>query len=46
MIWIRPSGTEIETNDLKKTIAYCKSIGWKEKEKGKEVKATKKKKAN
>ena len=29
MIWIRPSGSEIETNDSKRTIEYCKSLGWK-----------------
>jgi len=31
MKWIRPSGSEIETNDEKGTIEYCKSLGWKEK---------------
>ena len=31
MKWIRPSGSEIETNDRKETIEYCKSLGWKEK---------------
>ncbi len=28
MHWIKPSGMEIETNDLPKTIAYCESLGW------------------
>jgi len=32
MKWIRPSGTEIETNDREVTIEYCKSLGWKEAE--------------
>ena len=31
MIWIKPSGVEIETNDSEETIKYCKSLGWKEK---------------
>lgn len=26
--WIRPSGTEIETNDREETIDYCVSLGW------------------
>ncbi len=30
MKWLRPSGVDIETNDLKATIEYCKSLGWKE----------------
>lgn len=29
MFWIKPSGLEIETNDLKATVKYCKSLGWK-----------------
>lgn len=29
MKWIRPSGSEIETNDRKETIEHCKSLGWK-----------------
>ena len=41
MIWIKPSGVEVETNDLPATIEYAKSIGWKEK---KEVKKESKKK--
>ena len=28
MRWIRPSGREIETNDNKDTIEYCKSLKW------------------
>ena len=28
MKWIKENGTKIETNDLKATIAYCKSLGW------------------
>jgi hypothetical protein len=31
MIWIRPTGTEIETNNSEDTIEYAKSMGWKEK---------------
>lgn len=31
MIWIKPNGNELETNDEKATIAYCKSLGWEEK---------------
>ena len=27
--WDRPSGTQLETNDLPETIAYCESLGWK-----------------
>jgi len=51
MKWIRPSGTEIETNDRKETIKHCKSLGWKEKsvkiEKKEEVKkVVKKQKSN
>lgn len=42
MIWNKPSGSEIETNDDKETIAYCKSLGWTEKE-ADEKKVTKKK---
>jgi hypothetical protein len=33
MKWIRPSGSEIETNDLEETIKHCESLGWKRKEK-------------
>lgn len=32
MKWIKPNGTEIETNDSEETIAYCESLGWKRKE--------------
>lgn len=27
--WIRPSGSEIETNDFKGTIEGCLAMGWK-----------------
>lgn len=27
--WLRPSGTEIETNEMESTIDYCLSLGWK-----------------
>jgi hypothetical protein len=30
MKWIKPNGTEIETNDREETIEYCKSLGWKD----------------
>lgn len=29
MKWVKPSGQEIETNDLPETIEYCESLGWK-----------------
>lgn len=35
MIWIKPNGTEIETNDRDETIEYALSLGWKRKEKDK-----------
>lgn len=38
MLWIKPSGVEVKTNDRKETIEYCKSLGWKEKGAKKEVK--------
>lgn len=41
MIWIKPSGMEVKTNDMSETIEYCKSLGWKEK-KEEVKKATKK----
>lgn len=28
MKWIKPSGVEIETNDMPETLAYCRSLGW------------------
>lgn len=40
MIFVKPNGTEIETNDHPETIAYCKSLGWKEK-KARQPKAAK-----
>jgi hypothetical protein len=36
MKWIRPSGTEIETNDRDVTIEYCESLGWERAENPKE----------
>ena len=33
--WKRPSGKEIETNDLKDTIALAESLGWKRTRKAK-----------
>lgn len=27
--WIKPSGLEIETNDMEETILYCEDLGWK-----------------
>jgi hypothetical protein len=40
--WLRPSGTEIETNDRDVTIEYCESLGF---EKVNEPKEAPKKKA-
>ena len=28
-LWKKPNGTQIETNDLEKTIEYAKSLDWK-----------------
>jgi len=28
ILWIRPSGSEIETNDSKEVIAHAKKAGW------------------
>lgn len=44
MKWVKPSGLEIETNDMKETIEYCKSLGWKSAEKKEEKKVSKKSK--
>jgi hypothetical protein len=33
MLWIRPTGTEIETNDDPRNIAAAKKLGWKKKRK-------------
>jgi len=43
MKWIKPSGQEIETNDRKETMDYCKSLGWwqAESEKSKRKRRTK-----
>ncbi len=41
MIWIKPSGVEVETNDLPATIEAAKKLDWKEKKE--EVKKQKKK---
>lgn len=30
MKWIKPSGVEVETNDMPETITYCRSLGWQE----------------
>ena len=30
MKWIKPNGTEIETNDLPATIEAAHNLGWKE----------------
>jgi hypothetical protein len=42
MKWIKPSGLEIETNDMKETIEYCKSLGWKDAKSKPKDKKTKK----
>lgn len=31
MIWVKPSGIEIETNDAPATVEHCRSLGWEEK---------------
>lgn len=31
MLWIKPNGTEIETNDRPETEEYVRSLGWKKK---------------
>jgi hypothetical protein len=31
MIWVKPNGNEIETNDKPDTLAYCEKLGWKRK---------------
>ena len=36
--WTKPNGTKMETNDMKATIAYCKSLDWKQ-DKAEKVKA-------
>lgn len=41
MKWIRPSGSEIETNDEPLTVEHCKSLGWKEAKKPKKKAAKK-----
>ncbi len=28
MKWKKPSGLEIETNELDATVKYCESLGW------------------
>ena len=45
MKWIKSNGSEIETNDRKETIEYCKSLGWEsvKKEVKKEIKKETKK---
>ena len=40
MKWTKPSGLEIETNDMEATIEYCKSLGWVP-ENGKRMRRTK-----
>lgn len=30
MKWTKPSGVEVETNDMPETIKYCRSLGWQE----------------
>lgn len=31
MKWIKPNGTEIETNDDEETVKYCQQLGWEKK---------------
>ena len=28
VLWKKPSGMEMETNDRKETVEYCESLGW------------------
>lgn len=28
IVWTRPSGSKLETNDRPETIEYCESLGW------------------
>ena len=28
ILWKKPSGMEIETNDMEATVAYCEGLGW------------------
>ena len=50
MIFIKPSGVEIEVSDLEENLEYCKSLGWKlkgaKKEEKEEIKKVSKKKKN
>ena len=43
MIWIKPSGMEVKTNDMPETIKYCESLGWKQKKDKETPKISKKK---
>ena len=45
MKWIKPSGVEVETNDLKASVEAAKALGWKPKSEKKEepIKVAKKK---
>ena len=29
IVWTKPSGLEIETNDMEETVKYAESLGWK-----------------
>jgi hypothetical protein len=42
MLWTKPNGNEIETNDEKATVEYCESLGWKRAEKPKKKRSVKK----
>ena len=37
IVWVRPSGTEITTNDRDETIKVAAELGWKPKEQAKEI---------
>ena len=28
ILWKKPNGNELETNDMKDTVEYCESLGW------------------
>lgn len=41
--WVKPNGNELETNAREETIAYCLSLGFKQKGKQKATKKASKK---
>lgn len=41
LVWVRPSGTEITTNDRKETIEAAAQLGWKPKDQAEKTEAAK-----